>query len=88
MLNNLQNDTSIVVPIKWITADPTCVILNITGYADDSCGINSNTILVPKGKINITSNDDWYNNAYYPFTYRKYKSKNTSLKVEYYIPGF
>ena len=88
VLNNLKNDTTIIIPIKWTTADPTCVILNITGYAEDSCGIINNTFLIPKGEINLTCNPDWYNDDYYPFTYRKYKSKNTSLKIEYLFPGY
>jgi hypothetical protein len=88
VLNNLKNDTTIFIPIKWITANPTCVIFNVTGNADDSCGINSHSFLVPKGKINLTLNQDWYDDDYFTFSYRKYKSKNTSLKVEYYIPGF
>ena len=87
VLDNLKNDTTIIILIKCITSDPTCVILNITGYTDDSCGIINNTFLIPKGKINITSRPDWYNDDYYPFKYRKYKSKNTSLKIEYYFPG-
>lgn len=86
MLDNLQNDTTIIIPIKSITADPSTVILNIEGYADDTCEIDG--YLLPKGKINKTVSPDWYNNEYYSFTYKKYKSKNTSLKIDYYIPGF
>jgi hypothetical protein len=87
VLNNLQNDTTIVVPIKWITSDPSNVILNINGYADDTCKIGD-FIFLPKGKINMTINNDWYDNEKFVFFYKKYKSKHTSLKIDYYFPGF
>jgi hypothetical protein len=87
VLNNLKNDTTIMIPIKWITADPTNIILNIKGYADDTCKINE-YIFLPKGNINMTINIDTYDNKHFEFYYKKYKSKNTSLKIEYLFPGY
>jgi hypothetical protein len=87
VLNNLKNDTTIMIPIKWITSDPSNVILNINGYSDDTCKIGD-FIFLPKGKINMTIDKDWYDNEKFVFYYKKYKSKNTSLKIDYYFPGF
>ncbi|MBP5998956.1 MAG: hypothetical protein KA534_00740 [Sediminibacterium sp.] len=87
VLNNLQNDTTIVVPIKWITSDPTNVILKIKGYADDTCKLYGYLVL-PKGKIDTTFSDETYDPNRFWISYKKYKSKNTSLTIEYSIPGF
>jgi hypothetical protein len=86
-LNNLKNDTTIRIPIKWITRDPTNIILNINGYAEDTCKINE-YIFLPKGVINTTINLDFYDNKYFEFYYHKYKSQKTSLKIDYIIPGY
>ena len=87
VLNNLQNDTSIVVPIKWITSDPSTIILSIKGQANDTCNLYGYLVL-PKGKIDTSFSKETYDPKKFWISYKKYKSKNTSLTIEYYIPGF
>lgn len=87
VLNNLQNDTSIAVPIKWITSDPSTIILSIKGHANDTCNLYGFLVL-PKGKIDTSFSKETYDPKKFWISYKKYKSKNTSLKIDYYIPGF
>jgi phenylacetate-coenzyme A ligase PaaK-like adenylate-forming protein len=86
VLNHLQNDTTIVVPLKWITKDPIGVILNIKGHSDDTCKMEGYLLL--KGEIDTTFSKETYDSEKFWITYKKYKSKNTSLTIEYSIPGF
>jgi hypothetical protein len=86
-LNNLKNDTIIFGKIKWTTPGPSTIILNLKGYADDTCYLDGYLIL-PKIKVDTTFSIERYDPKKFGISYKKYKSKNTSLKIDYLIPGY
>lgn len=87
VLNNLKSDTIIFEHIKWTTPGPSTIILNLNGYADDTCYLDGYVIL-PNRKIDTSFSIERYDPNKFGISYIKYKSKNTSLKIDYYIPGF
>ena len=87
VLNNLKKDTMIFEKIKWTTPGPSTIILNLKGYADDTCYLEGYLIL-PKMKVDTTFSIERYDPKKFGIDYKKYKSKNTSLKIDYLIPGY
>lgn len=86
-IKNFNRDSTFRLSIKYTTATPTGVRLKIIGFAEDTCNLEGFLIL-PKGEIDTSFFYDYYNSKEFVLRYNKYKSENTTLKIDYYFPGY